>query len=139
VATSRIKIVIVIAVFILGVVGLLLLLRAPTVNPEDRRLAQCLSHERQIGLAIAMFASENNGRLPETLEDLVPYHSSNRIFFCPSATDQTRYSYVLTGATNVWRANTNTIILVEFAPNHSGRRHVLFDDGRVELKADSDL
>jgi hypothetical protein len=135
----RIRIVIGIAMLILGVVGILVLLRAPTSNPEDGRLALCMAHERQIGLAIAMFAKGNDGRLPQTLEELAPYHSSNNLLFCPAAKDRTHYSYVLTGATNVWGVSSNIIILIEFEANHHGKRVVLFDDGHVDLKADSEL
>ena len=139
VASSRIKVVIVIGTLILSVVGFVLLLRAPTNNPEYGRLGQCMSNVRQLGLAIAMFAQEHNGSLPEKLEDISQYHSSDKILFCPSAKDTTHFSYVLTGATNVWGVSTNIIILLEVERNHYGRRHVLFDDGHVELRSDSDI
>jgi hypothetical protein len=62
--------VIVLATAILGIVGLLLLLEAPTSNAEYESMAQCLSKERQFGVAIAMFAQEHNGSLPEKIGDL---------------------------------------------------------------------
>ena len=117
----------------------IVLMRAPTTNPEFGRRAQCISNLKALGIAIAGFAQEHDGKLPEKLEDMSEYYGSDRILFCPSAKDKTHYSYVLTGATNVWGVSSNTIILIEIDPNHYGRRHVLFDDGRVELKASSEL
>ncbi|MGD0060603.1 MAG: hypothetical protein ABSD58_14395 [Verrucomicrobiia bacterium] len=137
--SSRVKSAIGIAILILSVVGILVLLQAPISNPVDGRLALCMAHERQLGLAIAMFAEDHGGTLPGTLEDLAPYHGSTNVLFCPSAKDRIQYSYVLTGATNVWGAGTNTIILLEFEANHRGKRVVLFDDGHVDLKVDSEL
>lgn len=137
-ASTRVKVVIVIAVLVIGVISFLMLSQESTQGRDYARTLICASNARALGVAIALFTQEHNGSLPEKLEDISPYCATNRILFCPSAKDQTNYSYVLTGATNVWGA-TNTIILLEFEPNHNGRRHVLFDDGRVALKKASEL
>lgn len=139
VASSRIKIVIIIATLILAIVGFLLLSRAPTANPMHGHLGRCMANVKQLGLSIAMFADDHNGSLPEKLEDIAQYRGSDRILICPLAKDQTHTSYALTGLTNVWGVSTNTIILLEVEASHNGKRVVLFDDGRVELKADSDI
>ena len=99
----------------------------------------CASNLRAIGVAIVGFAYDHDGQLPEKLEGISQYDASDKILFCPSAKDKARYSYELTGATNLWGVSSNTIILIEIEPNHYGRRHVLFDDGHVELKAASEL
>ena len=124
---------------IMGVIGFLLFVRRATQSRDYAHVLICASNVKALGRAIAEFAREHNGKHPEKLEDISPYGGSNKTFVCPSANDKSHFSYVLTGATNVWGVSTNTIILLEVEPNHYGRRHVLFDDGRVELKADSNL
>ena len=136
---SRMKIVVAAAALALGVVGFLMLPRAPTSNPMHWYLGRCMANVKQLGVAIAMFADDHNGSLPEKIEDISQYRGSYTKLICPSAKDQIHCSYALTGATNVWGASTNTIILLEVEANHYGKRVVLFDDGRVELRAASDL
>ncbi|HVM62306.1 MAG TPA: hypothetical protein VMV72_15715 [Verrucomicrobiae bacterium] len=133
--SAHAKVAIVIGVLVLGALALLLLLRAPTANRDYARTLICASNLKAIGIAIAGFARDHNGRLPEKLEDVSHYYTSEKMLFCPSAKDQIHYSYVLTGATNVWGVSSNTIIVIEVEPSHYGKRHVLYDDGRVELVA----
>jgi hypothetical protein len=139
VASSRIKIVIAIATVVIGIIGFQVLSRSLTESRDYARTLNCASNVRALGIAIAEFAHEHNGKLPEKLEDIFPQGSFNKILFCPSAKDKSHFSYVLTGGTNVWGVSTNIIILLEVERNHYGRRHVLFDDGHVELRADSNL
>jgi hypothetical protein len=107
--------------------------RSSTEGRDYVHVLVCASNVKALGAAIGRFAEEHDGKLPEKLEDLSHYYSSEKILFCPSRKAQTRYSYMLTGATVTWRI-TNVVILVEIEPNHYGKRHVLFDDGRVELQ-----
>lgn len=145
-----------------GSIGLLLILitavllfRASTAeNRNYAHMLVCAGNLKAIGAAIAEFAKEHDGKLPETLDDLSHYYgsarkhegqpetdrNSNRRFsptlFCPSLKDKAHYSYMLTGATNVWGI-TNVVIVVEIESSHYGKRFVLFDDGEVKLSAPS--
>lgn len=137
--SSWLRVVVAIAVLIAGAVGILVLLRAPTANRDYARTVRCASNLKTLAVAIAEYASEHDGKLPKKLEDLSRYNAPDRLFFCPSAKDQAHYSYVLMGATNVWGIGGDIPIVLEIQPNHYGKRHVLYDDGHVELKAPSDL
>jgi hypothetical protein len=137
--SARAKIAIVIGVLILATIALLMLARAPTTNRDYGRMLQCASNLKSISIAIEGFAYDHGGKMPERLEDLSQYHSSDNIFFCPSAKDNAHYSYALTGVTNIWGASSNIVIVIEVDPNHYGKRYVLYGDGRVELRADSQL
>jgi prepilin-type processing-associated H-X9-DG protein len=131
--------VIVVATVIIGIIGFQVLSRSLAQSRDYAHVLICASNVKALGIAIAAFAHDHDGKLPEKLGDLSQYHTSDKIFFCPSAKDQIHYSYALTGATNVWGVSTNIIILQEDESNHYGRRHVLFADGHVELWADSKL
>ena len=112
---------------------------------EKARHANCMSNVKQIGLACAMYADQHNGNLPRSLDDLKPYATSTKVFFCPQVvgTNQSsyesrgftnNYSYEFVGVTNKWLDNPDLIILREIEPRHNGWRTVLFNDGHVEQK-----
>jgi hypothetical protein len=111
------------------------------LHPLDQRVkfreADCLSNVKTIGLACAMYADSHDGRLPRSFEDLTNVIKSDKVFVCPSAKDQTHYSYAFTGATNVWGVSANTVVLLEIEANHQGKRALLFDDGHAEMKSDA--
>ncbi len=50
---------------VIGIIALLVAILLPALNPrEQAMLVQCQSNERQIGLAIFMYAGDNQGSLP---------------------------------------------------------------------------
>lgn len=107
-------------------------------RPERLRARVCQQNVRLISEAIDMYAQEHAGNIPQRLEDLRVYLPNlDKLLICQSAKDQTHYSYTLTGLTNVWGVSSRIVILREIEPNHQGKRVLLFDDGHVELKADS--
>jgi prepilin-type processing-associated H-X9-DG protein len=114
-----------------------MLLPALSLAREKARRAQCMNNEKQIGRAIAQYAGAYEDRLPISVDDLKVYvGGSSKVFICPSAADQTRPSYILTGATNIWEADPNIIILREEPTDHRGAGgNVLFDDGHVEWQS----
>ncbi len=93
----------------------------------------------EVGLACAMYAEQHDGSLPHRLDELRPYVTSTKIFFCPLAADTNRYSYEFVGLTNKWGEKPDLIVLREIEPRHGGRRTFLYDDGHAELRAASDL
>jgi prepilin-type processing-associated H-X9-DG protein len=101
--------------------------------------ALCVENVHQIGLACLTYAEKHEGNLPRRFDDLKPYVTNTKIFICPQATDTNRYSYEFVGVTNKWNGNANLTILREIEPRHGGKRTFLFDDGHVELRADSNL
>ena len=113
-----------------------MLLPALTQARGKARAAQCLSNVKQISLACAMYADANNGRLPQELDSLTNILTTTKVFVCPSAKDQTHYSYAFTGATNLWQSNPDVIMLREIEANHFGRSTLLFNDGHVEQRKD---
>jgi len=121
---------------ILGILGLgLACLLALRSARENAREANCMSNVHGIGFGCAMYADAHGGRLPRSFEDLSNVITSTRIYICPSASDQTRCSYELTGTTNLWNVSPSIIVLREIEPNHHGKRVVLYDDGRVGLSS----
>jgi hypothetical protein len=132
-----------IAGLVLGGVGLVvvpiivaMLLPALGTAREPTRQVVCFSNVKQIGIAWAMYADQHNGKLPQDFDDLKGIITSTKVFICPSARDQSRYSYEFTGLTNVWGVSSNVVILREIEANHRGRRVLLYNDGHVEIKPD---
>ena len=126
------------ASLLLAILGLgLTCLLALNSAKESSRATDCLSNVHGIGFVCAMYAESHDGRLPRNFDDLTNELSSTKILICPSAKDQTHYSYAFTGLTNVWGVSSNVIILSEIRPNHHGRRVLLYDDGHVELKRET--
>jgi hypothetical protein len=116
-------------------IGYLYLHPLDAAGPKVRE-GQCLSNVKAIGLGCAMYADSHDGRLPRSFDDLKHLITSDKVFICPSAKDQIHYSYAFTGATNIWYASPDIVILREIEPNHYGNRVVLFDDGHAELRSD---
>jgi prepilin-type processing-associated H-X9-DG protein len=79
-----------VALVILGVIAILL----PALSaPSKHRLAgpqvQCLSHLRQIGNALMMYAAQNNGVYPTQLADVCPLRVPAAALVCPSSKTET--------------------------------------------------
>lgn len=82
-ASSQIRIVIIVMAVVISIVAFLAFLRSLTQNRDYARTLICASNVRALGVAIAEFAHEHNGELPEKLEDIFPQGSFNKIFFAP--------------------------------------------------------
>jgi hypothetical protein len=128
---------------ILGGVGFLMiplmvaiLLPALAAAREEARAANCLSNLKASGLGFAMYADMHDGKLPRNFDDVKEVITSTKIFICPSAKDQTHFSYAFTGATNLWQSDPGVVVLREIEANHHGKRTLLFNDGHVEQRKD---
>jgi len=138
------------------VVGLLLALLLPPLNRarEQSRRAACAVNMRQIGQAMMIYASANNGHFPDHLDRVLAYVGPAALV-CPS-TDHTpvqgptpaaqaaslatpgHVSYVYVGETYTTAALVNastTIVLYEPLSDHGDGANVLYADGHVAYLA----
>jgi hypothetical protein len=130
-----------IAGLVLGGIGFVMIpILAALVLPQLGRArgpaceANCFAHVKAISLACGLYADIYNGKLPQKLDALSDFVSTTSIFYCPLAKNRTVYAYEFTGVTNKWHEDPQVVILREIEPSHNGRRTLLFDDGRVELR-----
>lgn len=118
---------------------------------EKARIATCVNNLKQLGLALRMYAGDNDDIFPESLADLYPdYITQPRVFYCPGeyyvgagegeylapkTFDPSKISYTYTpGLTE--EANPGEIIVIDKSPsNHKGKvLNILYIDGHVETK-----
>jgi prepilin-type processing-associated H-X9-DG protein len=132
-----------VAGLITGGIGLLMLpimaaLLLPALGQArgKARSTLCINNVKQIGIACTLYANDNNDKPPRSFDDLKQELPSRKVLICPAAKDQTNCSYAFTGATNLWQADPNVIVLREIEANHRGRRTVLYADGHVEQRKD---
>jgi prepilin-type N-terminal cleavage/methylation domain-containing protein len=129
---------------------------------EKARESNCMSNEKQIGLAIHMYASDYDDMMPIAnskpatdgppgLKDVIlPYCKNTQIFRCPSDKDKfwqtegTSYDYGTDAFAFVsWpidapfgREASVTMILYDFAPNWHTRGYLaLYADGHVKARS----
>ena len=92
---------------------------------------------KQVGLAVIMYADDNDDHLPASLDDVQEYVYSSDVFCCPS--DESGRSYVYVGGDSIVLDNldnpSRTPIAFDFPGNHSGKVNVLWADGHVETVA----
>jgi prepilin-type processing-associated H-X9-DG protein len=143
---------------VLGSISLIVwtiaLFSLPPAVIKARRAAmyvQCASQLRQIGMAAQMYAIQNRGFLPATLDDIVaPGLLPVQVLICPAAKGDAskppasrgkfgNYSYVYLGAGRRIQSipsPANTPLAYEPPTNHAGDRgeiNVVYVDGHVEL------
>ena len=107
-----------------------MLLPAVAAAREKARQVQCANNERQIALAYQMYTDEHAGKRPQTLDDLRKYVGTDKVFYCPSASDKSAPSYQLIPGTK-----PDDVILRENPVNHHGRGgNVTYGDGHVEFQ-----
>jgi len=95
----------------------------------------CGSNLRQIGVAVAVYADEHEGRIPRKLEDLRQYLPNlDKVLICPQAKDTSHPSYQIVLGGDKWNSgeSSNAIVVTESSANHHGGRNVLYGDGHVE-------
>ncbi len=121
------------------------------------RKATCISNEKQIALAMIMFAGEHDGRLPDAsrwTEEIMPYAKNERILHCPEDTSKAGSSYGMNAALSGKKLDeipnpSETVLLFEtahpgpspsggpgsvVAPRHPGGNNFAYADGHVKLE-----
>ena len=84
---------------------------------------------KQIGLACKMYAEDNDGNFPKTLDQLVPaYLHDKRLFVCPLDSTGAPMGYEYFGGTE--NDDPNKILLQSKATTSDGRRMVVYVDNR---------
>ncbi len=111
----------------------------PQTNPpqNDGKAAKSLSFAKQIALACKIYAADNDGAFPPTLDALVPsYFSADNLkkmlvsAFAPNEPVGFTYHPGLTDA-----SDPKAILLEDkFAPTASGQKIVVYVDGTGEIK-----
>jgi prepilin-type N-terminal cleavage/methylation domain-containing protein/prepilin-type processing-associated H-X9-DG protein len=99
---------------VIAIIGILAAMLLPALNAarEKARRANCLSNLKQVGVSIAMYADNYNGRVPwdGTVAGQSPVTSFNlmsnvlgsaKIFACPSSRETASSTWPLGGSTNV--------------------------------------
>jgi prepilin-type processing-associated H-X9-DG protein len=136
-----------IAGLVMGAVSFLLLpilagmlLPALSAAREKARATVCINHVKTLGLAVAMYANDHDGKITGRLEDLTSYVGDEETFrrqlLCPSAKDQTHASYELLQGGKTWQSDADAVVIREIEPNHRGKRTLLYGDGHAEQKHD---
>lgn len=127
----------------------ILLSLGPAINnahAEAERVV-CQSHMRQIGLALLMYAVDNDGQFPHDLQTLTqPYNLPTDVLHCPSvrgpeAIDRvTDYLYVRPTQPMIHIAEpARTIVLYERLSAHRGQGiNILYVDCHVEFAPAAD-
>lgn len=117
-----------------------MLLPALSAAREKARTAVCFTHVKTLGLAIALYANEHDGKIPQTFEDLAAYaggeETLRKQLVCPSAQDQSHSSYELLQGGKAWQSDAEAIVIREIERNHHGGRIVLFGDAHAEFTRD---
>jgi prepilin-type N-terminal cleavage/methylation domain-containing protein/prepilin-type processing-associated H-X9-DG protein len=99
---------------VIAIIGILAAMLLPALNAarEKARRANCLSNLKQVGVSIAMYADNYNGRTPwDGTSSLQPPTTSfnllsnvlgsAKIFACPSSRESASPTWPLGGSTNV--------------------------------------
>lgn len=105
---------------------------------QDRGNAiKCLAQAKQIVVACKVYAAENNGNYPDTLDQLIPkYLPDNKLFVCPmmKGSDQTAMGYDYYGGKNT--DPPNKVVLVSKGAMINHKRVVIYSDGSGLLTND---
>jgi len=118
--------------------------------------ASCLSNEKQLALAMLMFAEDHNGQLPQAdrwTDDILPYTKNINILRCPSDKSGEKSSYAMNIALSGKKleeiANPFETVLifdtsrpglcpaggpemVASPPRHQGKNNFAFADGHIK-------
>lgn len=152
------KLLIIVLVALLGgavlVCGCMVSILLPSLNRarEQANRVKCASNMRMIANAVQMYANQNRGVFPDTLDRLITAgFVQSDVFVCPSSSDTAapgsdnktqaanlqrggHLSYVYVGKGLNTRAPANAVLAYEPMTNHSNDgTNILFADGTVQF------
>ena len=131
-----------IAGIVLGGVGFVMIpimaaMLLPALNAARAKAhsAVCMTNLKQIGLSIAMYADEHDGKIPRKFDDLRPYSANlDKVLICPYTKDTNQPSYQIVLGGKKWNSpeSIDSIVVTEPLSNHRGAgRNALYGDGHV--------
>jgi prepilin-type N-terminal cleavage/methylation domain-containing protein/prepilin-type processing-associated H-X9-DG protein len=91
---------------VIGIIGILAGLIFPALSSAKQKARQtvCLNHERQLGLALTLYADDFDGQFPPRrsvgsnwVTRLRPYYNDPKVLLCPSDGFRATHSYLLNG------------------------------------------
>ena len=98
---------------------------------------KCLSNARQIALGCKLYASDNNGKFPDKLADLIPtYIQDEKLFVSPLSEKKEAMGYDYSGKGGTDSDAPKKVLLTSKDLTPDGKRIVVYFDGSGELKAD---
>ena len=99
---------------------------------ENARRAQCKLNLRQIAAVCQVYADDNSGWFPDSLDRLYPdYLDKRKVFICPSTSRRDQPSYVLVQGLHQ-KMSGCSILAYEPLEDHRGQgRNVAYVDTRV--------
>lgn len=116
---------------------------ADNASPDANKRLACQNNLKQLGLSCKLFASEHDGRFPDTLQALYPEYTPDvSIFRCPSATQEPTGTidavppshYEIVPGLTESSPKTTILIQEKNTENHvPAGRSVLYIDGHVEF------
>ena len=105
---------------------------------EKGKATKSLAQAKQIGLACKMYAADNDGKFPPTLDALVPtYLADNKLFVSPFAPNEPLGYLYHSGLTD--DASPKEILLKDqYAPGVAEQEIVVYVDNTGEVKKATD-
>ena len=117
--------------------GYLLVKRASSVTEDPKAQAESLmtenvSNAKQLMLSLRMYADDEDGRFPASMEEIMPkYCTSDRVFWNTVADCNTRVRWLY--APNHKLNEAPVAIVISSSPNREGKRVVGYTDGTVRI------
>jgi len=118
--------------------------RSAIEGPREKAVnTQSLNNLKQIGLGLAMFADDNNEKLPDLSDPaslkkaLAKYISNDKVFMHPRTGEPYSPNPALSGKSRQEFNTAETVVVYEAKPSDDGTRGVLFSDGHVERVTDA--
>jgi hypothetical protein len=104
-------------------------LRAPLTKSEGGQRLECAAKLRRVVFGCHLYASDNDEKLPPSLEALRPHHLPEEdMLSCSSTPGETGYVYV-SGIGKIGRVGY--VLIYDKKGNHEGGRNVALTGGRV--------
>ncbi|OGW75930.1 MAG: hypothetical protein A2Z72_08835 [Omnitrophica bacterium RBG_13_46_9] len=124
--------------FVVLFIGIFIVLLAPFVSKirHKAKIIACEENLQKIGLGLDLYASENQGKFPPDLNELLKsgYVADEKVFDCPSSphigsTKEPDYTYTA-GYTIL--SPSDTVIVCDDVVNHKDGKHVLYISGDIK-------